>query len=394
MGVKLRYNIFVQRTELFGFQDYSLLNDNAWAELWSTAREYGFQPSKLFLAEALEAIALQDKYHPVKEYFESLKWDGIKRLDRLLVDYAGAEDNEYVRAVGAKPLIAAVRRIYVPGTKFDTMPVLESTQQGAGKSSMLKTLAVREEWFADGVSLGERAKEMIEQVEGCLIVEIQELKGMRHSDVDNVKAQLSKTHDKARKAYGRFTTNLPRQFVLFATTNPGEKASYLKDKTGNRRFWPVRTSDEIDLASLERDRDQIWAEAVHRHRAGESLLLPRHLWDFARAEQEKRVAEHPWVVSLEDAFQDGDKPMLGKVRVEDVWALLGKREAPKSNYEMTDLGEAMRKLGWEHTRLRFGDKRAYCYVRGVAPHREITVITRFGEKPVIGYARGAAEGEF
>jgi hypothetical protein len=142
MGVTLKRNMFIQRTELFGFQDYTILNDNAWAELWSAAFEYGFQPSKVFLAEALEAIALRDKYHPVEEYFESLEWDGVKRLDKLLIDYAGAEDNEYDRAVGSKPLIAAVRRIYVPGTKFDTMPVLESIKQGAGKSTLLNILAI------------------------------------------------------------------------------------------------------------------------------------------------------------------------------------------------------------------------------------------------------------
>jgi hypothetical protein len=263
------------------------------------------------------------------------------------------------------------------------MPVLESTKQGAGKSTMLRILAIRDEWFADGLSLTDKTKEVIEQVEGCLIVEIQELKGMRHNEVENTKALLSRTHDKARKAYGRFTTNLPRQFVLFATTNPGDKPSYLKDKTGNRRFWPVKTSDEIDLASLQRDRDQIWAEAVHRHKRGESLLLPRPLWGFAQAEQEKRVAEHPWV----------HDPMLGKVRVEDVWAILGKKDGPRSTFEMTDLGEAMKKLGWSHDRLRFDKKRAYCYVRGAPPYKEIEVIAVYGEKPWIRYVKSQSKEE-
>jgi predicted P-loop ATPase len=161
--------------------------------------------------------------------------------------------------------------------------------------------------------------------------------------------------------------------VLFATTNPGEKASYLKDKTGNRRFWPVRTSEEIDLHSLKRDRDQLWAEAVHRHKAGESLLLPKHLWDFATAEQEKRVAQHPWVAILDEAFH-----------------------SRRTTYDMTDLGETMKKLGWEHTRLRLGSdgKRFYVYVRGAPPYREITVTARFGDKPIIRYAKEAAEEEY
>ena len=393
MGVKLRYNTFIERAEMSGFKDYTLLNDNAWAELWSAAHEYGFQPGKKFLADALEAISLQGKYHPVRDYFEGLAWDGIKRLEKLLITYAGAEDNEYVRAVGAKSLIAAARRIYVPGTKFDTMPVIEGIQ-GSGKSTMLRVLAIRDEWFADGLSLTDKTKEVIEQVEGCLIVEIQELSGMKGSEVSSTKSLLSKSYDKARKAYGRFTTNLPRQFVLFATTNPGGKGAYLKDKTGNRRFWPVKTGDEIDLASLRRDRDQLWAEAVHRHKAGESLFLPKHLWDVAKAEQEKRMAEHPWFTALEDHFGN----MEGKVLVEDVWALLGKADAGRrAQYETEDLAWVMGRLGWRHSRLRKDGKPRYHYIRGTEAkdYKEIEVFTPRDAKPIVRYAKdGVDSSEF
>jgi hypothetical protein len=133
---------------------------------------------------------------------------------------------------------------------------------------------------------------------------------------------------------------------------------------------------------------------VPRHKQGESLLQPRHLGDFAAAEQEKRVAEHPWVQILEDALVDENgEPMLGKVRVEDVWGLLGKKDGPRSTFEMTDLGEAMKKLGWSHDRLRFDKKRAYCYVRGAPPYKEIEVIAVHGEKPWIRYAKSQSKEE-
>jgi predicted P-loop ATPase len=285
-----------------------------------------------------------------------------------------------------------VRRIYVPGTKFDTMPILEG-DQGSGKSTMLRLLAVRDDWFADGLPLGARAKEVIEQVEGCLIVEIQELVGLGHADVNKVKALLSRTHDKDRKSYGRFTTNLARQFVFFATTNPSEKG-YLKDKTGNRRFWPIKVRNVadggIDLDSLKRDRDQLWAEAVHRHRKGESLVLPRHLWDFATAEQEKRVTEHPWVAFLDERLGE----MLGRVQVEDVWQLLGMHEGGRRlQYHVEDMASAMKKLGWEHKQLRKDGKRHYFYVRGAPPFPDIDVIAPKGEKPIVRYSRDKPKDE-
>jgi predicted P-loop ATPase len=146
----------------------------------------------------------------------------------------------------------------------------------------------------------------------------------------------------------------------------------------------VAIGDKIDLASLKRDRDQLWAEAVHRHKAGESLLLPKRHWDFATAEQEKRVGEHPWVAFLDEHFGE----MLGRVLIEDVWQLPGMPEGGRrSQYHVEDLASAMKKLGGERKQLRKDGKPRYFYVRGAPPHKDIEVITLHGEKPIVRYAK-------
>jgi hypothetical protein len=184
---------------------------------------------------------------------------------------------------------------------------------------------------------------------------------------------------------------VPRQFIFIGTKNPEQKAPYLKDQTGNRRFWPVET-DAIDLASLRRDVDQLWAEAVHRHKQGESIVLPKELWEAARQEQAKRTLEDPLVLALEDSLGDKDGGMLGRVLAEDVWALIGKTDASRrTQWDNANLGKAMTKLGWERKKLRHDGKPRWHYVRGAEPYPAIIVIARQGDKPMIRYAREVIE---
>src|SRR5262249_1402890 len=147
-------------------------------------------------------LARENSKHPVRDYLDELVWDGKPRIDRLFIDYFGAEDSEYMRAVGSITMIAAVRRVREPGCKFDEMPVLESPQ-GTKKSSAIATLAVRPEWFSDDLPLNAKAQVLIESTVGKWIVEAGELKGMRKSDVESLKACLSRGVDRARMAYGR-----------------------------------------------------------------------------------------------------------------------------------------------------------------------------------------------
>ena len=223
-------------------------------------------------------------YHPIKDYFAMLPpWDGVPRLDTLLIDYLGAEDNEYIRAVSRKTLCAAYRRVYHPGTKFDYMPVLNGAQ-GIGKSTFISNLGM--EWFSDSLNLSDmNDKTAAEKLQGYWIVEIGELAGMKKADLDKVKAFISRVDDKYRASFGRRVTPHPRQCVFFGTTN--SENGYLRDITGNRRFWNVNATGEGKYKPWQMTPElvrQIWAE-VATVAEKEDLFLPPHLEEYAKREQ-------------------------------------------------------------------------------------------------------------
>lgn len=207
------------------------------------------------------------KQKTVRDYLDALVWDEKPRLDRWLIDYAGAEDTAYVRAVARAVLVAAVRRARLPGCKIDAMLILEGPQ-GIGKSVALRTLAVNEDWFTDNVPAGSR--EVIEATAGKWIVELSEISGMGKGDVAALKAFLSAREDVGRPAYQREAVKVPRHFVIVGTTSATE---YLQDSTGNRRFWPVRV-ERFDLERLRADRDQLWAEAAVVEAKSEPIDVP------------------------------------------------------------------------------------------------------------------------
>ena len=225
-------------------------------------------------------------YHPIKEYLEKLPpWDETPRVDTLLIDYLGAPDSSYVRAVTRKELCAAVTRIYKPGTKFDTLLVLIG-EQGIGKSTLIAKLGM--EWFSDSLTLSDinDGKAAAEKLQGIWIMEIGEMAGMRKAEQEKLKAFFGRQDDKYRAAFGRRVQSHPRQTVMFGTTNA--ESGFLRDITGNRRYWPVRVSGAAARHPWEITQDevdQIWAEVLHFVRAGEPLTLPSTLEDQAKAEQ-------------------------------------------------------------------------------------------------------------
>lgn len=229
--------------------------------------------------------AVDDRsYHPIKDYFASLPpWDGVPRVDTLLIDYLGAEDNEYIRAVSRKTLCAAYRRICHPGTKFDYMPVLNGAQ-GIGKSTFISNLGM--EWFSDSLNLSDmNDKTAAEKLQGYWIIEIGELAGMKKADLDKVKAFVSRVDDKYRASFGRRVTPHPRQCVFFGTTN--SENGYLRDITGNRRFWNVKATGEGKYKPWQMTPEivqQIWAE-VAAVADKEDLFLPPDLEEYAKREQ-------------------------------------------------------------------------------------------------------------
>jgi predicted P-loop ATPase len=214
---------------------------------------FGFDPGANFTYDALISRCLDYVFDPVRDYLDALRWDGKPRLDGWLRTYCGIADTALNRAIGRKVLVAGVRRVRQPGCKFDYIMVLEGTQ-GAGKSTMLKLLA-GEENFTDSEILGYEKREQQEAVQGIWIYEIAELDGLHKSDVTKVKLFASKTVDSARPAFGRSRVDRPRRGIFVATTND---ETYLRDTTGNRRFWPVGWIEKIDLVAISFGPKRLW----------------------------------------------------------------------------------------------------------------------------------------
>lgn len=230
-----------------------------------------FSPTKL--KSALLSATSERSFHPIKDYLEGLPaWDGKSRLDTLLVDYLGAEDTPYTRAVIRKSLVAAVARVYEPGIKFDYILVLAGPQ-GIGKSTLFFKLGGI--YFSDALAIADmRDKTGPEKLQGYWILEISEMNGIKKVDVETVKSFASRQDDKFRVAYGTVVESHPRQSIIFGTTNT--TTGFLRDVTGNRRFWPVVVNGQSKLHPWELTPayvEQVWAEALLLYREGEELIL-------------------------------------------------------------------------------------------------------------------------
>ena len=370
LGVDVAYDVFSRRYLITGPGEEGrrhLGDEEVMAIFFSIYERWGFKLNKDMFWDFVLNEARRESFHPVREYLGELVWDGVGRIDNWLVKYCGAFDSEYTRAIGALLLLAAVRRVRQPGCKFDEMVILISPQQGLDKSSALRALAVRDEWFSDSLPLDATEKEVIEVLSGHWIVEAGELKGMRGAAMEHLKAFLSRQVDRARMSYGRAITEVPRQSVIVATTNTTE---FLRDASGNRRFWPVEVQ-KIKLEELIRDRDQIWAEAAAREAMGVSIRLDPGLWAAAAEEQEKRMVTDPWLVMIHNELGDFDR---GRILCADMWTLLEVPKGMRTQEHNARLGEVMRAMGWERVKLTI-DKgsQSWCYAKGDAVERQTRI---------------------
>ena len=324
---------------------------------------------------AVTKVTDDRSYHPIREFLDALPaWDKVLRVDTLLIDYLGAEDNEYIRAVTRKTLCAAVRRVQEPGVKFDTMLVLNGPQ-GIGKSTLIAKLAG--EWFSDSLNLGDtKDKTAAEKLQGYWILEIGELAGLRKAEVETLRSFLSRQNDIYRAAFGKRATPHPRQCIFFGTTNA--ESGYLRDTTGNRRFWPVKTPGSGTKHSWDLTADdvqQIWAEVLEYVKAGEKLHLAPEIETLAKEEQrealesderEGLVREYLDTLLPEDwdsldvfdrrAFLAGSGTnnigRVGTVRRTrvcnmEIWCeLFGKDQGNLGRAESNTLAAMLTKLGW------------------------------------------------
>lgn len=331
-----------------------------------------YAPGKL--KEAVLKVAVERSRHPVKEYLLNLpKWDGIKRVDTLLVKYLGAEDNIYTREATRKTLVAAVARAMNPGIKFDTVLVLNGPQ-GIGKSTLFSKLGGK--FFSDSLSISDmRDKTAAEKLQGYWILEIGELAGIRKIDEETLKSFLSRQDDKFRASYGYSVEDHPRQCIIVGTTN--QEAGFLRDITGGRRFWPVKTPGDTKLKPWDIDDvDQTWAEVMEYYKQGEFLILSNKAEEFANAaqvdalesdEREGLVREYLDMLlpsNWDDmdlyarrSFIRGDEfsdNAVGTVRREqvctmEIWCeLFGKEATAMRKIDSYEINAIMRKIsGWE-----------------------------------------------
>jgi len=269
-------------SERFSDYDYSCLRQYL--------NEVYHLSNKSYIEDAVAAVAGKRYFHPIRDYFNRLKWDGTFRLDTLLIDCLGAEDNDYTRAVTRKTFTAAATRVFEPGTKFDTMLVLLG-EQGQGKSTLFAKMA-GDDWFSDSLNMNDmKSKDAPEKLLGKLILEVPELVGMSKAEENDVKAFLSRRVDSYRAAFGRTVQDHKRQCIIVGTTN--SKTGFLRDTTGNRRFWPVKidsTKAKFTVWSMTQELiDQLWAEAVYWYKQGEALYLPKTVESFAKEQQRDQL---------------------------------------------------------------------------------------------------------
>lgn len=353
------------------------------------ARNYGVEFAAAKLRMALAKTAYERRYHPVRAYLDGLPaWDGTGRVDRLLVDYLCADDTLYVREVTRRTLIAAVARIYEPGCKFDDMLVLVGPQ-GAGKSSLFTSLAG--EWFSDSLKMDmmSKIKDAGEQLQGKWIVEIGEMSGMRKAEIESVKSFVSRQVESYRDAFGHYRTDKPRQCIIVGSTNQEE--GFLRDVTGNRRFWPVNIRMPAEVRTVKMPRevvDQIWSEAKAMYEQGEGLELSKEAKAMA-AEAQREAMEQDDRQGLVEEYLDrllpedwdsmsseqrlmflesGDAGTVRRKEVSnmEIWveALhgIGTRMDSKDSYAIAKI---MAKIpGWEKTGTRkrignYGQQRVY-----------------------------------
>jgi putative DNA primase/helicase len=325
---------------------------------------------------AVTKVADDRSYHPIREYLDSLpEWDRVPRVETALIDYFGTDDNKYVRAVTRKVLCAAIKRIYEPGIKFDYILVLNGPQ-GIGKSTFISKLGG--EWYSDSLNLSDmNDKTAAEKLQGYWILEIGELAGMKKADIDKVKAFISRQDDKYRASFGRRVTPHPRQCIFFGTTN--SENGFLRDITGNRRFWTIKAPGTGKLKPWNISKDdvgQIWAETMYYVKQGEKLYLPPELESYAKDEQSAAMEQddreglvtryldillpETWdsmdVYARREYISDPDGPMQpkGSVRREsvsniEIWCeCLGKAKEdikPADSYSISAIMARIR--GWE-----------------------------------------------
>jgi len=337
--------------------------DKSILSVWLGEKHY-FNPSEKAIIDAVVKVSRDRRFHPVREYLGALEWDGIDRLDHWLVDALGARvelladdiaaDNNYLAVVGRKFLIGAVARVMRPPVKMDNVLILEG-RQGRGKSSVVKALFG--EWYSDApMPLGD--KDAYQNIQGVWGAELPELDSFNKAESTTAKAFFSQTRDRYRPSYGHASQDFPRQVVFVGTTNQDE---YLKDYTGNRRYWPVRCY-AVNPAFVIEQRDQLWAEAMHRFNAGEQWWPADNERAQIEREQDSRLQIDPWQYPIEDYLHSITADYVTSDMILN--AALKKDNAHITRADQNRIAPILKQIGWNKKRriVLIGNKKSQRHV--------------------------------
>lgn len=366
---RIRANRFTADTDIQGelpWQHGAIWTDTDTNYVKAILEKHPFRIKKRDVVDAaIDMVANEQGFHPVQDYLNGLKWDGKKRVETCLARYFGAEDTPYLRTVTRKFFVGAIARVMEPGVKWDNVLVLTGAQ-GAGKSTFAQRIS--RGWYSDSLTTMQ-GKEGMESVQGKWIVELAELSALKKADLEHTKAFVASQCDKFRPAYGRRNVSFPRQCVFIGTTN---EAEFLKDLTGNRRWWPVavrpsRAKEDIFTHLTPEEVDQLWAESLQLWALGEDLFLTKEEEAHAKAVQDSHVELPPMLPIIEQwldtptheewhrwsaeqrALWDGQGGTVSLTRVSamEVWYhALGERNRPQ-RHELADIKLMLRRMpGW------------------------------------------------
>lgn len=365
----LRYNLFTERAEFEHKAPWHKIgnkvnwddNDTRLFRYWLSTNQH-FNVSKDICDDTAYIIAHQRSYHPIKDYLENIRWDGVPRLDRLLTVYCGASDEPWIHELSKNTFIAACARIYKPGCKHDHILILEGETQGKGKSTFIEIMGGT---YAKSFNVLAKEKDTIAYMRGAWLIEMAEMATLNLDEVEAMKAFITRSVDTVRLSYDRFEGDRARQSIFIGTTNHTAATPYLKDKTGNRRFWTVETGI-IELAKLRRDRDQLWAEAFFRYNQGEPWwITDENIESQVRKEQAKRLETDTWeetiagyLAELRFNMEEHEMPVLTTSHILQHALFMPLSRVKRS--EQLRVSLIMRKLGYKsETRYDKRDERAY-----------------------------------
>ena len=357
LSAAIQKNLFTGAIEVNGpvpWAPHREANSNQWTDEddlhlkeW-LAEEHNVNFSSQDIRETVALTAVKNKYHPVKRYLENLKWDGIPRIDKWLTLYANAADNAYTNKVGVMTLVAAIKRVYNPGCKYDHIMVLEGGQ-GIFKSTMCQRLA--KNWYVCPTALDPKSADAVATLRKGWICEIAEMAAFRGYNADDIKAFLSREVDEVRFAYGHNNMTVKRHGIMIGTFNPNRQVTYLNDPTGNRRFLPIDCGNQaLKLTAFERDVDQLWAEAKVRYDAGEETFIRLGSPEYALAEQEisKRLISDAWESIIIEYLVAGNRKAISTTQI--FTECLGRPAGACSKGDQMRIAAILKDLGYDKNR--------------------------------------------